>query len=130
MENNCLLKIIVCGKLFASHYDRRAQKMQFKDCMKNLLVPVTSAIANSPPNLRTMMPGILPPTTLSIPLKTPTGLLSRTKGVGGGTAILCHPSLDQTFSCSHCDCASVQHHEHVYSWCGSAPSQSLFHEAK
>ena len=52
------------------------------------------------PQLRTVMSGLSPPTMLSPPLKTSTGLHSRTKGVGWSTALyhqaLTRPAADVT----------------------------------
>ena len=61
--------------------------------VKHPQVRVTSTIANGPRKLRTVKFGISTPIVLSPPLKTPAGLLSRTKSVGSRTAILYHEVL-------------------------------------
>ena len=48
-----------------------------------------------PPKLTTVMSGISTPTMLFPPLEIPAGPLSRTKGSGGETAIICHQALSR-----------------------------------
>ena len=72
--------------------------------IQRLLVRVTSTIAVGSLYLIPMAHDISLPTMLSLPLKTFTGLFSRTKG----TNIL-PSSPDQTFSFNRYDCAYLSH---------------------
>ena len=107
MENHRLSRIIL---FLAGHRERWAPKKQFKDCFKNPSVPIALIINDGPLKLRTVTLGVSSLTILSPRLKTPAGLLLRTKYAGEGIATQ-YP--EQTFSYGCCDscgcCGSYDH---------------------
>ena len=97
MENNNLPKIILSGGLSAGFTTEEHQRSNTRTAWENPLVPVTSNITDDSPLLRVENHDAWCPTTkhcvTSPPLNTSTGLFSRTRGSGRGTAALCHQAL-------------------------------------